>query len=243
MLREKLANDNRGVALLLTVLTTIIILFLAIYYLSFTLTENKISKSQIYGVKTYYLAEAGIADMIWKLKNDESYKTSFETNPAWSENFTRTNPFGSGTGSYTVSIANSNLARGEITSTGIFDAGGGKISQRIIKTQVYKAMGTSGIGSNPGYADGNIDINGSLVDFHNGSAHSNGNFIVNGASTVDIDADLEAVGNFNKVWFSTVNVAGATHAANYPPAAAPIPMPAIDFDSADSNSYKNKATV
>lgn len=241
-MRKELKN-NKGAALILTVLLTVLILLLGLYFLSFSLTEKRISRSQISGVKTYYLAEAGIADMIWKLKNDPAYKTAFESNPAYSQSFTRTDPFGADSGSYTVTVANSALARGEITSVGTIAIGGGKTSQRIVKTQVYKAMGTTGIGTNGGYADGNIDINGSKVNFFGGSAHSNGNFIINLFSDVNIEGDLNANGNYNKSWFSDVIITGAIHAKNYQPAAPVIAMPAIDFNSSDPNSYKSRASA
>jgi len=241
---KKILN-GKGAALIVTVLLTMVILLLAVYYLSFSLTEKRIAKSQVSGVNTYYLAEAGIADMVWKLKNDESYKNSFETNPAWTASFSRTNPFGAGAGSYTVTIANSSLAHGEIISTGQVDIGGGKMSQRIVKTTVFKAMGEGSTLNTSGYADGNISITGSRVNFYGGNVHSNGNILVTLLSRVSVSHDLNATGNFNEAWFSDVNVAGAIHAHNspYTPAAEAIAMPAIDFDSDDPNSLKNRATV
>ena len=236
-------KSTRGVALILTVLLMSLVLFLSLYLLTFTLTEDRISKSQAWGAKTYYLAEAGIQEMVWKLKNDATYKTNFETDPGWTASFTRTDPFGADNGSYTVSIANSSLAHGVITSTGTIDLGNGKTSQRIVKTYVYRALGQSGVQDNCGYADGNIDISSSLVNFHDGSAHSNNNFKINGVSTVNVDTDLNAVNQYIKSQFSTVTVGGETHAANYPPAATAIQMPAVDFDSADPNSLKNRATA
>jgi hypothetical protein len=237
--------DNKGAALILTVLLTMLILLLAVYYLSFSLTEKKISKNQIAGVNTYYLSEAGIADMVWKLKNDESYKTGFETDPAWTASFSRTDPFGSGTGSYTVTITNSSLAHGEIISAGSVNIGGGKTSQRIVKTTVFKAMGEGSTLATSGYADGNIDITASRVNFSGGNVHSNGNILVTLVSLVNVSHDLNATGNFNDSWFSDVNVGGAIHAHNspYSPAAEAIAMPAIDFDSDDPNSLKNRATA
>ncbi len=238
-----LKKQNRGVALILTILLMALVLFLSLYLINFTLTEDRIARSQSWGAKTYYLSEAGIQDMVWKLKNDNTYKNNFETNPNWTASFTRTNPFGSSNGSYTVSIANSSLAHGVITSIGTIDIGNGKTSQRIVKTYVYRALGQSGVEDNCGFADGNIDISASIVNFHDGSSHSNNNFIVNGLSTVNVDTDLDAVNQYNKSWLSTVNVGGDIHSANYPPAATAITMPAIDFDSASPNSLKNRADV
>jgi len=238
------ASQNRGVALILTLLLMSLVLFLSLYLLSFTLTEDRISRSQSLGAKTYYLAEAGIQEMVWKLKNDAAYKQNFETNPSWTASFTRLNPFGAGNGSYTVNIANSALAHGTITSTGTIDFGGGKTSQRIVKTYVYRALGQSGVKDNGGYADGDVNISYSKVNFHDGSAYSNNVFDINGASTVNIDTDLNATGNYLKSQFSTVNVGGEINSKNVsPPAAEPITMPAVDFDSDSPDSYINRATV
>jgi hypothetical protein len=237
--------NSKGVALLLTILLVSLMLLLSIFFLNFSLTEIKISKSQTYGGKAYYLAEAGIGEIIWRLKNDAAYKNSFETNQTWTETLTRNNPFGQSTESYTVTIANSALARGTIISTGKVNMGNGNISQRVVKIQVYKAIGGSSIGETGGYADGNIDISLSKVNFYNGSAHSNNNFIVNGNGTIiNVDADLKAVNNYNVNQFPTVNIAGTIYAANYPAGPADsIAMPAVDFNSSDPDSLKNIATT
>ncbi len=236
---------QKGSALLITILLMNLILFLSIYFLNFSLTEQKISNSQIEGAKTYYLAEAGIAEMVNRLKNDTTFKNNFETNPTWVETITRNEPFGPGSGSYEVTITNSDLAHGEIVSTGIIDIGSGKTTQRIVKTYVYRALGSGGVtvGENCGYADGNIDISFSYVNFFGGSAHSNNTFNINSLSIVNVEKNLNAVGNLNLNWSAQLNVGSSTYAANYPPAASPVTMPAVDFDSDDANSFKNRADV
>jgi len=240
---NSLNNNNKGVALILTILLMTLILFLSLYLLSFSLTEDRIAHSQAWGAKTYYLAEAGVQELVWKLRNDTTYKQNFETNPAWTTTFSRTNPFGTNSGTYTVTITNSSLAHGEITSIGTINIAGGNTSQRIVKTYVYRAIGQSGLANNTGYADGDINFSASLINFYGGNLHSNINVIVNLISTINIEDDLDAVNNFNKSFLSTVNVGGTIHAKNYPPAGSNITMPAVDFDSADPNSLKNKATV
>jgi Tfp pilus assembly protein PilX len=236
-------KKRKGIALLNTLLFMSLILFLALYFINFSITENRISESQITGMKTYYLAEAGVSQMIWKLKNDATYKNSFETNPTWTANFTSNNPFGTNSGSYTVSIANTGLAHGDIISTGSFNING-KTSQRVIKTKVFKAMGQITSAGNSVYADGNIDISSSVVNYNNGSSHSNGNYIVNGNTDLYIEDNLEATGNYNSNWQADVIVGGAIYAANYPNgAAAVIEMPAVDFNSGAPASMKNMASI
>src|SRR5680860_1622094 len=106
-------KNNKGVALIITILLMSLLLFLSLYFLNFSLTEKRISQSQTLGIKTYYLAEAGVAEMIWQLKNNETYKNNFENDPSWTETLIRNNPFGSDSGSYKVTIANSSEAHGE----------------------------------------------------------------------------------------------------------------------------------
>ena len=233
-------KNNRGVALLLSVLLMALILFLTIYYLHSSLAESKIAVSQTSGAKTYYLAESGIAEIIWKLKNEPAYSDNFEALDDWSDSFTRNSPFGADSGSYTVTIANTSKAHADIISTGSINING-KASQRVIKTKIYKPLGATSISSSAAFADGNIDISSSNVNFINGDASSNGNFIVNGVSTLNVDGDLNAVGNYIENWQATANITGTTRAANVPPAPPVMDMPAVDFDSAATSSLKNMA--
>lgn len=239
----KIIKNNKGIAILVTILLVSLIIFLVLYFLTFSLNENKISNSQVNGAKTYYLAESGIAEMVWKLKNDPSYQSEFENNPTWTTSFTRNDPFGLGYGSYIVTITNSSEAHAEITSVGKITLGNNQTTQRIIKTYVYKALGQTGVRDNSGYADGNIDISGSVVNFYNGSAHSNNIFNVNGGSLIYVDMNLDAVGNYIESWTSSSTVLGNIYAANYPPAAESLAMPAVDFNSSATSSYKNKANI
>lgn len=244
---KNIIKNSNGVVLILSILLMSLVLFLSLYFLNFVITEKRISNSQSYGAKTYYLAEAGIQEMVWRLKNNEIYSNNFETDPNWTETFTRDNPFGENSGSYTVSIVNSSQAHGEVFSIGLIDVGDGKISQRIVKTDVYRAMGEGGdaIGDNCAYADGNIDISSSIVNFNGGSAYSNNVFNVNGLlSIINVDTDLNAVGNFNLSFLCFANIDGEIYAANYPNGpATEVEMPAVDFDSEDIGSYKNIADI
>lgn len=236
-------KNKHGVTLIMAILLMTLILFLASYILNSSLTENKIARSQSWGAKTYYLAEAGIQEMVWKLKNDATYKQNFETNPAWTVSFTRNNPFGAGNGSYTVSITNSSLAHGTIISTGTIDMGNGITSQRIVRTVIYKALGESPLPDIAGYGDHDISITNSLINYYDGGIHSNHNIDINGISVINIEGDLNTVHDYSKDPLCDVNVSGEIHSRTNPPAPDSINMPAIDFDSSESTSLKNQADV
>src|SRR3989344_7367764 len=91
-----------------------ILLLLSSYLLSFTTVESKTAASQGVSVKTYYLAEAGIQEAIWKLKNDPTWRDNFMEEPtcqAWQASFTRNYLPDTTT---IVTIQNLQCARGEI---------------------------------------------------------------------------------------------------------------------------------
>ena len=234
-------KNKKGFVLVIAMFTMVIVLSLGLYASSFTLTEKKISSSQKISVQSYYLAEAGIAEAIWRIKNDSTWKNGFETNPNWSVNYERDNVLYPN-GSYTINIQNTDLAKGEITVIANLDLGA-KSAQRIVKTWVYKAIGDSVIGPNGEYADGNIDMSGSNLRVFGGGLFSNGNIIINFYSGINVDKNIEAVGNININQSCNV-IASSTFSNNRPPAPAPIAMPAVSFDNpGDSESYKNRANT
>jgi len=217
----------------------LLILSLALYVASFTLTELKISTSQAASVQTYYLAEAGIADAIWKIKNDSAWKTGFEENANWTMDYTKSSALYSN-GSYRIQINNTDKAKGNIIVTASLDLGNGT-AKRVVKTSIYKALGVSVVGQNGEYADGNIDMSGTNLYVHAGGVFSNLNIIVNFWSNLDSDGDVRAVGNVNTNQSSNIN-APAIRSNNNPPAPDPIAMPAVSFDNAsDPENYKANA--
>ncbi|RLC36682.1 hypothetical protein DRH27_04855, partial [Candidatus Falkowbacteria bacterium] len=225
-------------------------LFLGMFFLNTSLTEKAIAISQVSGVTTYYLAEAGINEMIWLMVNDSGYEENFMYNDSWSTTTIRNNPFGPDTGAYTVTASNTSAAHCDIIVNGLFDIGGGKYAQRVIKTNIFRAVGTStsAIEDSAGYADGNITITNSYVKFLGGSAHSNLTFDVNNQNVeVFVDNDVRAFGNYLEHSNASTTILGWIYSANWASYAQgtgttpQIVMPAIDFNSADPDSYKNQA--
>lgn len=232
--------NKKGFVLVTAIFIMLLMLTLGIYATSFVITEMKISDSQANSVKTYYLAEAGVAEAIWRLKNDPTWKSGFEDTADWTMDYTRT-PALYSNGSYNIQITNSEKAKGDIIVTASLNLGANS-TQRVVKTSVYKATGESVIGRNGEYADGNIDMSGSILQVFNGGFFSNGNIIINYSSIISATGDVGATGNIIKNHNSTIT-ASSTHASNdNPPAPLPIPMPAVSFDNAsDPLSYKSRA--
>ena len=67
--------------------------------------------------------------------------------------------------------------------------------------------------------------------------------MVNNGANLFVDGDLNAVGNYLPHVSITDTILGSINAANYPPAASDILMPAVDFNSASSSSLYNRADV
>lgn len=254
-------NNKKGVILIVSAMILGLLLILGAYFLNLTLTESKISKSQNVASQAYYLAEAGVNEAIWKLKNDATWKDSFETMPGcvnWTDSFTKSGSLFPDS-SYQVVIQNSECASGEIISTATINLPDGKTAQRVIKTQVFKAIGSlTAYGAIfTGGSSQNIDVFATTLNVHDGNLFSNNHINIKAFSTVNLFDDPStpetegktlAVGNLDLSWDSNLSSVdrcaknicqGDCATEGCPPAALNMPM--VDFDSADPNSYKSKA--
>lgn len=246
-------KKNKGTILLITFLILGILFLLGSYFLTFTLSESKISKSQEAGIKTYYLAEAGINEAIWKLKNDADWSSQFISNPGWSANFSRS--FAGG--SYIISVQNSDLAQGEIISTAMIDLGGGRTSQRIVKVLVFKALGsvTNNCGLFTAGPSGDMNVNSSNITINDGNLFCGNVFNISSSSLTVNDnggtGELEGqvLVNNNLIQSSTTITSETVCAKNECASECeicPAPsadLPSIDFNSSDPNSFKSRAQL
>ncbi len=247
---------------LLALLVLGFLLLIASYFSIAALTEMKISDSYIKSSQGYYLAEAGINEAIWKLKNDgttldgdPAWKNEFTTEPNcqnFSASFTRTNILYPNS-SYTVSIKNLECAKGEIVATAKITLGGEKEVQRVVKTKVFKARNQSpvaGMGIFAGGTTEDISFLAGLMNLYNGSIFSNRNLDMQLASTLNVpDGYVLTVNNIYKSLLSDINSDGmcpqkycdiwgcrdycSSGCSKCPPDS--ITMPMIDFDS--NNPY------
>lgn len=228
-----------GFALIPAILITSLLLAIGLFFLSSVISEKRISESYSISQQAYYLAESGIEYAIWKLKNDSVWQTNFETDPNWTQTYTGGSALFPN-GSYDLLIENYDLAKADVTATSTISIGG-RQSQRVIKTKIFKALGGSAIDNNAVLADQDINTLGSIINVNNGGIFANRDIIVNLVSTMNVQDKAQAVGDIDVLWWSTLNAA-EKHATNLnPPAPAPIEMPAVDFDSQDQNSFKSLA--
>ena len=261
-------NLQEGSVLIITILILGIMLFLSAWYISSTLTGSRISQSQEKATKSYYLTEAGINQAIWKLENDETtadgddpWETCFTSNApscpdckTWEDSFQRSYAPNSTT---TVSIKNSYCGQGEIIATTTL-AFGKTVSQRVVRTKVFKALGSLTQDSPlfAGAPSGESTIQASKLNVFNGNIFSNSTINIKLDSEVNVydnpstnqqEGQVLSVGNLN-ITNSTLN-ASSTCAKNVCTQdvckkcpADSYDMPAVDFDSNASTSYKSRAT-
>ena len=178
----------------------------------------------------------------------------------WTDSFIRENTLFSGS-SYQVQIQNSNCARGQIIATSTLDFAKGKTAQRVVKTKVFKAIGslTEDSGVLSGGSSENIDINATVLNVYDGNFSSNHNTniklfsnvsVFDNLATPQVEGKALANGNMTVSWSSQLN-ATATCAKDICQGDCleegcpvdSISMPMIDFDSDDPNSYKSQAYV
>ena len=250
---SKIRNFERGTLLILTVFVLGILMLLGVYFLTFSLTEFRISESQKIATQTYYLAEAGISEAIWKLKNDPVWSSNFITAPVcedWEASFER-DPALFPNGSYQISIKNSSCGDGVITATSTVNSSRGS-SQRRVEIKVFKAQDNpvSNFSIFTGGPGENIEIKFTdPLNVYDGDVFCNNNMNVKSSSKVYLDGDHRALANNNLI-ISGGSVLSATscssnmcdagcEADECPPDS--IGMPQIDFDSATSSSYLERA--
>jgi len=251
-----------GSALLVAILVLGLMVFLSAYFISFSLTGVQMANNQKYASQTYYLAEAGVQEAIFKLKNDSSWKNAFETLPtiadpncsSWTiPPYQRTGGiFNNGT--YQITINNLGCAKAEIVAHAFIDISSGKKSQRVVKVKVFKAMGNpvSQYGIFTGGASGNMNITlSSPIRIHDGNMLVQNNLKIKTLSRVYVD-EKALVGNQVDVDGSSRLISTSTCSANMcqsgcdsssecPP--TDINMPPINFDSAGPDSFLSKATI
>lgn len=188
-MEEIYTKTEKGTVLLITFIVLGILLLLGSYFLTFTLSELRISKSHEAGAQTYYLAEAGINEAIWKLKNNPDWKNKFETDPDWSpDDFS--SDFGGGR--YTVSVENLECGRAKINTISTLPVSGGT-AQRIVKTEVFRALGsiTDDSAVFTAGASKNIVITDSQVTIYDGNLYCGNVLHIKEGSIVKVYDNLE----------------------------------------------------
>lgn len=228
-------KQKRGFALFVVIIIMVVLGIMTTLLITIVLSEYKVSKSQEAGTGAFYVAEAGVEEVVWKVQNNSTYKDNLEDGTFTDANgdFSRNDIFGAGT-SYEVSVRSTDRGAATITSTGTYQLAN-QNSQRVIKTKIFKALNPNPIGNNSLFTSDDIDILMSIVNFYDGGIFSNEDIDVPGpASRVNVEGNASAVGSIHLNGDSLV--AESYNATNYPPAADPIDFPMVDFDELKANA-------
>ncbi len=198
----------KGIVLVVSVLVLTTLLVIGSYLVSSANSESKIAKAQSVATKNYYLAEAGINDMAWKIKNDQSAREAFlQGNLDNSHSISRNNIFGDSNASYQVSAKNTAPAEAWIISTSTYKIGS-NYSQRVVKTYVTRATGSTSkwefstfAGGRGNQQNGNFRFNGAgiVMTSNGGRIHANQELKVQGAEIVINDGSVTSANVINEV--------------------------------------------
>lgn len=244
-----LKNKNQdGFILVTSILVMSLLLLTVLYVINFTITEMKIATSQTVAAKNYYLAEAGINEIIWKIQNDSATGQAFLNGTLnSSHDIIRNNVLGDSRASYQVAAVNTVPAEAWLTATSTYQIAG-RTSRRVVKYYISRATGDSSnwqynifAGGRGSQQNGNFTFNGSgLVLISNGGRlHANQDLKVQGAEIIVNDGVLSASNNI-------LEVAGGQITLNNSYQDAPtttIDILPIDFNSTNPMSWKNRATI
>lgn len=240
-------EKNKGFVLIISVLILTALLVSGSYIVAIASSENKIAKAQSIATKNYYLAETGISEMIWKIQNDSSTRDAFIAGTLNSSyDINKTNVFGDIKANYQVSARNTATGEAWISATSTYDIAD-NVSQRVVKSYIARPTGSGTdwefatfAGGRGGQQNGNFTFKGAgvVLTANGGRLHANQVFKIQGAEIVVNDGAVTASNVINVV-------AGGTLTLNNSYQDAPtstVDMLQIDFDSANPNSWKNRAT-
>jgi len=232
-------NNNKGFLLISSIFVLSTMIIIVSFYLDGILQNIRVAKIIDTSPQTYYLAEAGIHEAIWRLQNNPTWKTNFETTPNWSASFTRNDALLPG-GSYTVAVANQNYANALIISTSTVAVNGAE-SQRVVKGTVYKTLNATPVQGAAIFANEDISGVGSQVNISGGGLFANEDINLAFFSNWTTASSVKAVQDVNVSISSSLTATEGIYDQNNPPIPEVIAMPSVDFDSDDPNSYKSRA--
>lgn len=246
-IKNKNHKFRPGFALIAIILILGVLLLVGATFFTLVTLERRISLSQGSAFETYYLAEAGINEVIYKLRNDSDWRQEFEDGSI-SRTLTRDSGLASG-GSYEVQIEATDPGRADIISVGRLTLTSATTAQRIVKTKVVRAVNPNPLAGMATYTDVDTNVNLSVVNITGGSMFANDDLDLFAWSGANIDGKALAADEIHLYVGSDLNATEGCGAVNCPVAgcspcvAAPdhMAMPMLDFDSDDPNSYKSRA--
>ncbi|MFA6428310.1 MAG: pilus assembly PilX N-terminal domain-containing protein [Candidatus Buchananbacteria bacterium] len=241
--------DSKGFALIASMVVMTALILLGVYALNFTIGEHGISQSQSQATKTYYFAEAGINEMIHKVKSDYNTTQAF-LNGSLNSSFTinRSDVLADPKASYLVTIISTGPATAQIIATSTYQIGN-TVARRVIKADINKATNSTETwpsGLVAGGLDGYIKFTGNNGNYTEtgGKIHANGFIQVTGNNTT-VKINNGSLSAKQSITVAGNNSSIATPPPSYQstPTSTTINLPQIDFNSAATTSWYNRANT
>ena len=248
MARKKILNINQKgfAALFITLLVLLVVLGMAISFAVLTLSQERVSRNITKSTQSYYLAEAGIEDIILRITKNMQWSSPYNINLAGGQ----------------TAITTSDVIGGSrtITSTGNF-------SNRIRKIQTVYKISTQNVTFYFGIQVGNLGLQMDGNAVVHGNIFSNGP--ISGSSNTKIYGDAISAGPAGSInnmkikssegggsaWATTLTnctIDGDAHYANisgcsvagthYTPEEGPAPQE-MPISQEKITSWKNDATA
>lgn len=242
---KTIQTKKQGYILVFTLVILSIMMVMVYYSSSVLFAETAIARNQKAATIALNLAEAGVQDAVWQIKNDGSIggaKDKFLNSVSGETSFSKNPALLSG-GSYSGKIVNSAKGVATITSTGLYQFGS-RTAQRTVIQNVAQATGVplpyaAAFSSAGGSATGDLEFSSANLTIIGGGLMSGRDLSITQNSNIVIEKEIKYVRNLtNKD--STVSCNGGPGCTMTPISDAPD-LPEIDFDSSSVNSYKNQA--
>ena len=196
--------------------------------------ESKISRSQQESVSAYYVADAGLADAMWRLNNDQTLLAALRAGTL-NNTYTAVNAPQTGQGFTVTMTTDAGGAGYGLISVDAMSNNGSFVSQRQVQSHVFSASAPA-----PGLNTGNISVlSGGAMDINNGAGTVQlNNSDLYSRSTLDLSqakvnlgtGKIKALGNYTGTGGTITS--GGISAANMPPAPASVLVPSYDFTTA-----------
>ena len=194
------------------------------------------------------MAETGINEMLWKIKNDSATGQAFLNGTlSSSSDINRTSVFGDSKAGYQVTARNTATGEAWIYSTSTYQIGN-STSQRVVKSYITQATGSGAewdfatfAGGRGSQQNGNFRFNGTgiVMTANGGRLHANQEFKVQGVELIVNDGAVTSANVINIVSGGQLTLNNSYQDAP----TSTVDMLQIDFDSDDPNSFKNRATA
>ena len=216
--RKSILSNNKGMALLTTLIFTFVLVSLGVALLTMTNNDTKLSTLQRESNKAFYLADAGIEDTLWKLNTKiidggqgVNWRPTDEPDP------------GTATEYYQVTVAGDLLLNeGEtvevlITSVGKVLGGQFSSGKRTIEVTAEIDYLTEGMYDFAVLADKIILFNGTPGPDVVGDVHSNDDILVSGHFADTYPGTATCLGDTNEIQDGNIGI-------------GPIDIPPVDYD-------------